>query len=228
MKLLWWALGGALGVGILLSVAVAGNPSALPSDTPKSLNGRGKVILWIGDSISVDSFKGKPVKSLGNRVKARLIDAGFVVVDNSLGGRSANTFIAGTRKLKEPQKGIEQLQDHVDHDQPDIAIVMLGTNDLAGLAIGNKIGPTEKNFQKIVDFLRKNGVRVIGIGSPHYEEKPLFHKHEDTLREALERVYGEGEYIDIGDITGKYRMHGTGTTAAEFSDRIYNRLSYVL
>jgi lysophospholipase L1-like esterase len=224
MRLLWWVIGGVLVAGAVASVAGAG-PASLPSKEPakvKPLLGRSAQILLIGDSISAGDG------TAGGRLQKKLEKAGFTVTRNALGGRSANTFIAGTKKLKEPKKGLDQLQDAIDAGPPKISIIFLGTNDLAGLSIGNKIGPTKTNFDKIRNKLEGAGVRVIGIGSPHYKERPKFHKHEATLRDALLDVYGVDNFVDAGPITGSYKMHAGGKSAQEFADRLYAELSNIL
>ena len=184
------------------------NPTCL------SFSPKGKKILFLGDSISAG--KG----TAGGQLVALLRAAGAEVTVNALGGRSAASFVRGSRGLKEPEKGLLQLADAVN-DGIDTAIIFLGTNDLAGLAVGNTKEQTIKPFRAIVTQLRTAGVEVYGIGAPHYEKRPDLVDYEDGLREELEDVYGRGRFIDAGPLTGSYYMHAGGAKAKDFAARLF-------
>lgn len=204
--------GGLLFLGGVLLFS-SGSASAL------ALSPKGKKILLLGDSLSV-----KPEGTLGQQLAKLLRGAGAEVTVNALGGRSANSFIAGSKGLKEPKKGEEQLQEAIDQGV-DTAVILLVTNDLAGLAKESSLKTTKKNFQKIVKKLRDAGVTVYGIGAIHYKERPEFHPFEERLNEALLDVYGADFFVNAGPLTEGYKMHAQGKSAANFARRLFLALT---
>lgn len=182
------------------------------------LEPKGKKILFLGDSLSVS--KG----SAGGQLVELLRAAGATVTVNALGGRSANSFLAGSLKLHEPEKGADQIEAEL-RDGPDTAIIFLGTNDIAGLAKKSSLKRTKASFQAIVDQLREGGVDVWGIGPPHFPERPDFYPFEADLNKALSAVYGADRYLDAGPLTGNYHMHAGGSSARNFAARLFAGLT---
>lgn len=242
MRLLWWLVGLGAVAGVGVAIATAKGPAAsLPDkrvnesvrELPKPKRG-GERVLLIGDSLSVVN---KDETTLGARLAKKLRASGYDVTVNALGGRSANSFITANKagkKGKEKKKGLEQLQDHID-DGIETAIVFLGTNELADLELSGKSGTkaldaklsrTEANTAKIIDKLRSNGVRVIGIGAPHFKERPEFHPYEDLLYDTVRPLYGD-DFIDARPITGDYKMHGSGKSAEAFAQALHDILTGV-
>ncbi len=207
----WVCIAGGIGLG-LLAVASSGDAKTL------SFSPAGKRILLLGDSLSVG--KG----SLGGQLAQRLTEAGATVTVNALGGRSSNSFVSGSGPHEPDGKGAGQLELELA-DGVDAAVILLGTNNLAGLAVKNPIKATKKSFDQIVSQLLSAGVEVYGIGSPHYEKRPEFGPFEEQLADTLEGVYGAGHFIDARPLTGNYYMHASGAKAKDFAGRLFTALT---
>jgi len=195
-------------LGLVLALSRGAKVAPLPSGD----------ILLLGDSLSVG--KG----TLGGNLASLLESDGRTVLVNALGGRSAASFIRGSGPKEPNGKGAGQLQEAIDAGVKS-AVIVLGTNDLAGLAIGNPLDQTLKPFQKIVDQLRSAGVEVYGIGAPHYQERPKFWPYENALKEGLRDIYGVDHFIDAGPLTENYKMHAGGKAAKGFAERLYAALT---
>jgi hypothetical protein len=215
----------------LLPAAALAAYFAFSGGSSVRLPGKGRLLL-IGDSLTgnntSDLSDGKG--TLGGNLAALLRADGYDVTVNALGARSAYSFMAGTtqynkktKRGKEPAKGADQLEDAID-DGVDIAVILLGTNDLAGLAKGNTLAATMAPFNKMVAQLRAAGVDVYGIGAPHFPERDDFWSYEPELRDALRDLYGEDHFIDAGPLTKEYRMHAGGKSAANFAARLHSAL----
>lgn len=206
-------------VGAVLAVAsLFGAAKATP--LPK----RSKILL-LGDSLSGDQAALLP-GTLGGNLGKLLEESGRAVYGNAMGARSASSFVrgSGVKGHKEPAKGKEQLEDAIDAGV-DTAIILLGTNDLAGMAKGNPIAATIKPFKAIVGQLRDAGVEVYGIGAPHYQDREDFWPYEETLSSALRDLYGADHFIDAGPLTGNYKMHAGGKSAKAFAERLFVALT---
>lgn len=186
-----------LALGALLFLAPAKNtkPVAKAKTTKASKSAKsakavyypefdGKRIFILGDSLSM--VDGTP----GGRLAKRLHESGASVEVNAIGGRSAGSFLSDKGNCDYPQgkkgpkrcdggHGLDQLEDMVASFDPDIALIMLGTNDVANICVGGSKKAGVSSLKKIVDYLEKRGVKVIWIGppafpawdQPHYEKR---------------------------------------------------------
>lgn len=200
--ILW--IGAILG-GLLLTSKPTSRPAktATPSTKPISIPTKGTILL-LGDSLSA---KGA---TPGQKLAAKLRDAGYKVIVNAIGGRSSVSFLKGSTK-GEPAKGDQQLIDVFAAEHIDIVIIMLGTNDVANASLTGSEASAMKFFGQIIQQCEAAGATVIGIGPPSFPAKktstykgktgiPL-EQENDVFVPKLKKLYKEGQFIDSRTLT---------------------------
>ncbi len=153
----------------------------------------GKRILLIGDSLSMVA------NSPGGRLAQRLRDSGAKVLVNATGGRSAGSFLSKKGNCDsngcDGGHGADQLAKALASFNPDVALIMLGTNDLCNVAAGGGEKFQLDSFAKIIGQMEDAGVKVIGIGPPMFPASDQPHKFK---RGKPPVVYAKGDLIATG------------------------------
>jgi lysophospholipase L1-like esterase len=158
---------------------------------------------------------------------------------NSKGGRSANSFWGSKKGSEKAGRGEDQLADALLRLRPgDIALVMLGTNDVSGVSTT----PTMEsgflnNMKNIVKKLHDAGVTVIGIGPPAFPPEDQPHQFKKgkppkvyatgdvvatskTFVPKLKKVYTDlnEQFIDSRDITSDLATMAQRRDGIHFTD----------
>ena len=158
----------------------------------------GKRILILGDSLSM--LPNTP----GGHLARRLADSGAIVEVNAIGGRYAGSFLKGTNcdnggpggaKRCDPGPGADQLATTIAGFDPDVAIIMLGTNDLCNVSAGGSEKSQLDAMSKIIKQLGEAGVKVVGVGPPAFPSEDQPHKFK---KGKPPRVYATGDLIATG------------------------------
>jgi lysophospholipase L1-like esterase len=254
-------------VGVALAFLAVGcrkKPQAGHQQLSVASRLRGKErILIIGDSLS-SSWPPKKVEyeapfgGAPGHVLARLLtDNGSTVLINAIGGRSALGFVNGTtctaRKnkvcvgVKEPAPGVEQIEQIAKTFRPQTAIILLGTNDAANIAIGGSQKAVLGAFDRIITALRAQGIKVIGVGPPSFSDDFTGEKQNHgfdggkierasaVLAGELRKRYGDKFFIDSRPMTANItepsqgrtadKIHFGGKAAEKWATQIFQQLT---
>jgi lysophospholipase L1-like esterase len=156
----------------------------------------GKTVLLIGDSLTAS-----PVGP-GGVLARELRSAGAAVVDvNAKVGRSAYSFL---------KEGGEQQLAQLDR-RPQIAIVMLGTNDT-----GYSTTTTATSMAKLKLLLDGLGAKVYAIGPPLFASTSSAHAGRQPVVAAMQQVFGAG-FIDAGPATADLVANGRTPDQVHFT-----------
>ncbi len=176
---------------------------------------KGKRVQIVGDSLSAST------SSPGGQLAQQLTAAGATVKVNAKVGRSARSF------LREP--------DHADQVrvigawQPDLAIVVLGTNDIGYSASANRTAMAQVRAE-----LGATGAQVWAIGPPAFA--PGVRDGGAGVVDIMREVFGSGRFLDMRpltlDITGAPgragdQIHFTATGGALVGQRLAQRFEQV-
>jgi len=255
-------------VGVALACLAFGckkkTPSASSTTLPAASRLKGKErVLIIGDSLSSEwppkkveyeaPFSGAP----GHVLAKLLTDHGATVLINAIGGRSALSFVQGStctaRKnkvcvgVKEPVPGVQQIEQIAKTFKPQTAIIILGTNDSGNAAAGGSQKAVLGAFEKIIDALRAQGIKVIGVGPPAFSNSFTGEKQNEkfdggkierasaTLAVELQKRYGAGFFIDSRPLTADLKepsqgrsqdkIHFGGKASVKWATRIFEQLT---
>lgn len=157
----------------------------------------GKSVLLIGDSLSASS------SSPGGILARELRGAGAAVVDiNAKVGRSAYSFYA--------KEGGQQQLAQLAH-RPQIAIVMLGTNDT-----GYATAPTAAAMAKLKAQLEGLGAKVYAIGPPLFASSTNEATGRPAVVNTMKKVFGSG-FIDAGPATADLIANGRSPDRVHFT-----------
>jgi lysophospholipase L1-like esterase len=150
-------------------------------------------VVCFGDSITAGAYPGVLGKLFGD--KAEVINAGVA-------GHSTSN-------------GLARMQADVIDKQPDVVVVLFGTNDTR-IDAPNAYVPLEKyeaNLAAIADACRKSGAKVVLMTIPPIDEAAYFTRHKrppfdkvggltkllDGYRAAAKRV-AEGKKVPVIDL----------------------------
>ena len=94
--------------------------------------------------------------------------------ETAVSGIRSNQFLAGGKS------GIPPLKDLVKTRNPQMAVVMLGTNDASA---GRSVGDFRKDMAKIVEILLANGtIPILSTIPPHFKREALAKEYNEALR----------------------------------------------
>jgi lysophospholipase L1-like esterase len=128
----------------------------------------GRKILIIGDSLSDGTWAKpgtfgvppEPPRTPGQFLAKRLEALGTAPVRiQAKGGRAATYFL-------KHEGGRAVLEQEIRAHRPDIAVMILGTNDLGWSEATNRAA-----FQTIRDLFREHGIRIFHIGPPAFVDR---------------------------------------------------------
>lgn len=141
---------------------------------------KGKRVQIVGDSLSAST------SSPGGQLAARLTAAGADVHVNAKVGRSARSFLRESDHADQVKK--------IDDWQPDLAIVMLGTND-----IGYAAGVNRTAMGQVLIELRASGAQVWAVGPPAFA--PGVRDGGAGVVDVMREVFGSGRFLDLRPLT---------------------------
>ncbi len=129
---------------------------------------RGRRILIVGDSLSLEKYNGKAVSSPGAQLAKLFRAEGAEVKVHALGGRSMLSFRQGSTN-GETAGGLVQLENLINLFVPDWVLFLLGTNDEANIAAGGQtVKKALEAWQEVINFVLQKKVPVIIVGPPAF------------------------------------------------------------
>lgn len=140
----------------------------------------GKKIVLLGDSLSASS------SSPGGQIAKHLTAHGAQVKIYAKVGRSARSF------LREPDH--QQQVQAIAAWQPDLAIVMLGTNDIGFSSTANRQAMAQVRLE-----LASTGAQVWAIGPPAFA--PGVRDGGQAVVDVMRDVFGPGRFMDLRRLT---------------------------
>lgn len=143
---------------------------------------RGLRIVIVGDSLSASAHA--PGRVLGDRLAAD----GATVTVNARVGRSANNFYG-----REDWR--QQLQQ-IAAAKPDVAIVVLGTND-----IGLTMSVDQQRMAQLRDALRAAGADVYAFGPPAFPPGSRLEAGQPQVVAMMRGVFGADRFLDLTPTT---------------------------
>ncbi|MCC7024613.1 MAG: SGNH/GDSL hydrolase family protein [Thermomicrobiales bacterium] len=154
---------------------------------------RGQRVVIVGDSLSAGPHT--PGQVLADRLAA----AGADVRVNARVGRSANNFYG-----REDWRG--QLQQ-IAATHPDVAIVVLGTND-----IGLSMTVDAQRMTQLRDALAGAGADVYAFGPPTFPPGTRLVAGQPQVVRMMRDVFGGDRFIDLTPLTADLvtSQHRTG------------------